>query len=99
MNKTYIKRHSDTAARMLGDEMIVMSVKDSRVFTLNPIASVIWRAADGATSVREIVERDVVAEFEIDAETAYRDALELVGKLALEGILVVADQPMAADQL
>ncbi|HUA32321.1 MAG TPA: PqqD family protein [Candidatus Binataceae bacterium] len=98
MNDTYIKRHADTAARMLGDEMIVMSVKDSRVFTLNPTASVIWRAADGATSLREIVERAVVAEFEIDAESAYRDALELVGKLAQEGILVVAGEPVAADQ-
>ncbi len=98
MMETYIKRHVDTAARMLGDEMLIMSVKDSRVFTLNPTASAIWRAADGATSLREIVEREVVSEFEIDTESAYRDALELVGKLAQEGILVVTDHPVAADQ-
>lgn len=98
MMETYIKRHVDTAARMLGDEMLIMSVKDSRVFTLNPTASAIWRAADGATSLREIVEREVVSEFEIDTESAYRDALELVGKLAQEGILVVSDHPVAADQ-
>lgn len=98
MSETYIKRHRDTAARMLGDEMIIMSVKDSRVFALNPTASVIWGAADGVTTLREIVARDLVAEFEIDIEAAYRDALELVGQLAQEGILVVTDQPIAAEQ-
>ena len=98
MSETYVKRHRDTAARMLGDEMIIMSVKDSRVFTLNPTASIIWSAADGITPLREIVARDLVPEFEIDADTAYRDAVELVGRLAEEGILVVTDHPIAAEQ-
>jgi hypothetical protein len=98
MSETYIKRHRDTAARMLGDETIIMSVKDSRVFTLNPTATVLWGAADGVTPLSEIVARDVVPVFEVEADTAYADALELVGQLAREGILVVADHPMAAEQ-
>jgi hypothetical protein len=97
MSETYIKRHRDTAARSLGDETIVMSVKDSRVFTLNPTASAVWSAADGRTSLREIVERKVVTEYEVDAETAYGDALELVGQLATEGILLVSDQPIVGE--
>ena len=94
MSETYVKRSRDTAARLLGDEMIIMSVKDSRVFTLNPTASVIWGAADGVTSLREIVTRELVPEFEIDTEAAYCDALELVGQLAQEGILLVTDHPI-----
>lgn len=98
MSETYIKRSRDTAARMLGGEMIIMSVKDSRVFTLNPTASIIWGAADGVTTLREIVARDLVPEFEVDTEAAYRDALELVGQLAQEGILMVTDHPIPAVQ-
>ncbi len=97
MSETYVQRHRDTAARLLGDETIVMSVRDSRVFTLNPTASLIWEAADGVTPLREIVARGVTAEFEVDAETAYRDALELVGRLAQEGILVVSDRPLVQE--
>jgi hypothetical protein len=97
MSETYVQRHRDTAARLLGDETIVMSVRDSRVFTLNPTASLIWEAADGVTPLREIVARRVTAEFEVDAETAYRDALELVGRLAQEGILVVSDRPLVQE--
>jgi hypothetical protein len=92
----YIKPSRDVAARMMADEMVIMSVKDSKVFSLNPTASLIWSAADGATPLREIVARALVAEFEVDAETAYRDAVELVEELAREGILLRADHPIEA---
>ena len=57
----------------------------------------IWKAADGSTPLREIVARKVVEEFEVDAEIAYQDALALVEELAKEGILLVADQPIAKE--
>jgi hypothetical protein len=90
----YIKPSRDIAARMMADEMVIMAVKNSKVFSLNPTASLIWSAADGATSLREIVAKTVVSEFDVDPETAYRDALELVKELAQEGILVLADHPI-----
>ena len=94
MSEKYIKPSRDIAARMLADEMVVMSVKDSRVFSLAATASAIWSAADGATPLREIVLRKVVAEFKVDPETAYQDALALVEELALAGILMLADHPI-----
>jgi len=97
MSEKYIKPIRDIAARMMADEMVVMSVKDSRVFSLNVIASAIWSAADGFTPLREIVARKVVTEFEVDAEVAYQDALELVEELAQEGILLLADHPIGQE--
>ena len=94
MSEKYIKPSRDIAARMLADEMIVMSVKDSRVFSLNATASAIWSAADGATPLREIVASKVVPEFDVDADVAYQDALALVEELAREGILLLADDPI-----
>jgi hypothetical protein len=90
----YIKPSRDIAARVMADEMVIMSVKNSRVFSLNPTATRIWTAADGATPLREIVARAVVSEFEVDAETAYRDARAMVEDLAQEGILLLADHPI-----
>jgi hypothetical protein len=94
MSEKYIKPCRDIAARMLDDEMVVMSIRNSRVFSLNATASRIWGAADGATPLREIVARIVVAEFEVEPEVAYQDALALVDDLAQEGILQVADHPI-----
>ncbi len=89
----FISRSRDVAARMLGGEMMIMAIRDSSLFSLNETATVLWQAADGVTPLREIVEREIVARFEIDSETAYQDALELVEDLARHGIMKVADQP------
>ncbi|HEY6420657.1 MAG TPA: PqqD family protein [Candidatus Binataceae bacterium] len=97
MSEKYIKPSRDIAARMLEDEMVVMSIRDSRVYSLNATASAIWEAADGATPLREIVARKVVENFEVDPETAYQDALELVEELAREGILQIADHPIVPE--
>jgi hypothetical protein len=94
----YIKPSRDIAARVMADEMVIMSVKNSKVFSLNPTATRIWTAADGATPLREIVARAVVSEFEVDAETAYRDARAMVEDLAQEGILLLADHPIRQER-
>ncbi len=92
----FICRSKDVAARQLGGEMMIMAIRDSSLFSLNETATAIWQAADGVTPLREIVEREIVARFEIDSETAYNDVLELVEDLARHGILSVGDEPFMA---
>jgi hypothetical protein len=99
MSEKYIKPSRNIASRMLAGEMVVMLVKDSRVFSLNATASAIVNAADGSTPLREIVARRVVDEFEVDAEEAYQDALALVESLAQEGILLLADHPIEQESV
>jgi hypothetical protein len=79
---------------MLGGEMMIMSATDSTFFTLNEVATTIWQAADGRTPLSEIVTGRVCEEFEIDRETAFRDAEHFVQELSQHGILVVSDAPM-----
>ncbi len=92
-SEKYVSRSDTVAARMLGGEMMIMSIRDSTLFSLNATASAIWQAADGATALRELVQRAIVARFDIDAETAYRDALELVEGLARHGIMKIREVP------
>lgn len=92
----YVATSKAIAARMLGGEMMVMSVRDSTFFTLNEVATVIWRAADGRTPLAEIVAHSVCQEFDVDLETAQRDAENVVQRLAQHGILIVSDQPITA---
>lgn len=90
----YIARSTALAARPLAGEMMIMSAKDSTLFTLNPVATAIWQAADGQTPLAEIVEQKVCAEFEVDAGEALKDAEDFVSRLAGHGILIVADSPI-----
>ena len=90
----YLARSTMVAARMLGDEMVIMSGKDSTLFTLNPVATAIWNAADGKTTLEQIVEQKVCDEFEVDRATAMQDAESFVSELSQHGILLVSEQPI-----
>ena len=96
MSATYIARANDVAARQIGDEFMIMSGRDSSLFSLNETAALIWNAADGATTLEQIVEERICAEFEVDAETAMADARAIVDELAGHGILQVGEQPFDA---
>ena len=92
----YITHSRAIAARKLGDEMVIMSAVNSTLFTLNPVATAIWQAADGRTPLSEIVASAVCSEFDVLPEVAYRDAEELVEQLSSHGILLVSDQPISS---
>lgn len=92
----YISRSSDVAARQFGDELMIMSGRNSSLFSLNETAAMLWQAADGVTPLEQIVERQLCNAFDVDAATALRDARELVSSLAEHGILRVSDTPLAA---
>src|SRR5712692_3090851 len=94
MSDKYIARSTAIAARMLGGEMMVMSAVDSTFFTLNEVATVIWQAADGKTSLAAIVHDRVCAEFDIAPEVAEHDADQFVEELSRHGILQVSDYPI-----
>jgi|HubBroStandDraft_1064217.scaffolds.fasta_scaffold02031_8 hypothetical protein len=98
MSEKYIMRSSAIAARMLGGEMMIMSVKDSTFFTLDPVATAIWQAADGRTALSEIVATKICPEFDVSLETAVRDAEQFAEELASRGILRISDLPISGSE-
>lgn len=95
MSSVYVARSAEVAARSLDGEMMIMSARDSTLFTLNAVGTIIWQSADGKTPLREIVEEKICAEFEIDAAQALTDAEIFVNDLAGQGILIVSDGPIS----
>ena len=90
----YVARSTKVAARMVGDEMMIMSGRDSTLFTLNRTGAALWEAADGVTPLEEIVARQICATFDVDPAEAMRDAEDLVDRLAGHGLVQVSDAPM-----
>jgi hypothetical protein len=93
-DKPYVARSTMIAARVLGDETIVMSASDSTLFTLDEVATVIWEAADGTTPLEEIVRKKVCAQYDVPLEVALKDAQTLVEQLAGHGLLLLSDRPI-----
>jgi phosphohistidine swiveling domain-containing protein len=98
ISEKYIAKSTAIAARLLGGEMMIMSAADSTFFTLNEVATAIWQAADGHTSLADIVTRTICPRFEVDPAQAEADAEQFVTDLATHGILILSEQPITGRQ-
>lgn len=96
MSNLYIARNPRAAARNLGGEMMIMSGRDSTLFTLNKTATILWQAADGTTPLTEIVEHRICREFNVEFAEALQDAEMLARELAAFEIMQVSEQPISA---
>ncbi len=94
MSRLYVARNPRVAARCLDGEMMIMSGRDSTLFTLNKTATILWQAADGATPLDEIVEHLICPEFEVEPTEALQDAENLARELASHEVLQISDQPI-----
>lgn len=94
MSRLYVARSPRVAARSLDGEMMIMSGKDSTLFTLNKTATILWQAADGITPLEQIVRQRICEEFEVEPTEALEDAEKLARDLATHGILQVSEQPI-----
>lgn len=92
---TYLARSKQVAARMLGGEMMIMSPRDTTLFNLNDVGSLIWQSADGQTPLDDIVAR-LCTEFDVAPEVARQDAETFIHEMSEHGIMQVSDQPIAA---
>src|SRR5579862_6930485 len=97
MSALYLIQSKEIAARTMGGEMMIMSPRDSTLFSLNKVGTVIWQAANGETPLEEIVKLKVCARFEIDPAEAYQDAESFVRELAEHELLFLSDQPIKPD--
>jgi hypothetical protein len=91
--RRYVARSPEIAARRLGDEMMIMSGRDSTLIMLNDVATIIWEAADGCTALEEIVKSKICAAFEVEPAEALRDANALADGLSEHGILLLSNEP------
>jgi hypothetical protein len=95
MSTLYVARNPRVAARSLDGEMMIMSGRDSTLFTLNKTATILWQFADGATPLDQIVEKRICGEFEVNPTQALQDAETLARELESHEILQVSDQPIS----
>ena len=94
MSRLYVARNPRVAARSLDGEMMIMSGRDSTLFTLNKTATILWQSADGTTPLDQIVERRICGEFEVEPAEALQDAESLARELASHEILQISEAPI-----
>ena len=97
MSDLFIARGAKLAARKVAGEMVILSADDSSLYVLNEPGTAVWEAADGRTSVKQIVEDIVCLEYDIDRGTALRDVTDFVQALAAHGVLETSERAIATE--
>jgi hypothetical protein len=90
----YPARSSETAWRVYDGEAVILLAADSTLNTLNPVATLIWEAADGQTAFSAVVAR-ICQQFDVEAARADREARAFVDRLRARSLLTVGAAPQA----
>ena len=93
-SNVYMTRSPAAISLRLRDTFLVMFAPNSTLFELNETASLIWEAADGVTSLDQVVTGKICNSFEVEPEAALLDAEAVVKNLAAGGVLLISDRPM-----
>lgn len=72
----------------LGDEVAILELDKGVYFGLNPNGARVWEMLQAETMVQSLLDA-VVAEYDVDAETARADLVELLEKLREQGLIEV----------
>ena len=73
--------HADcTISREVDGEVLILDCRAELIHQLNPTASFIWQQAQVGASVEEIA-RALAEQYDVDLETAHRDAVATLARL------------------
>ncbi len=92
---SYVVPHPQVAARIVDDAAVVVLADAGELNVLNPVGTRVWELADGSRTVQEIVD-EIVAEFDVAAETAAQDVTEFLEELVSTKALLLQRTPVPA---
>ena len=89
------RRNRHVAGRVVDGLAFVITPDDNKLHTLNGSATRLWQLAGERALSAEDAAQALVDTYDVDAETARRDAEACLEDLCGRGILVVDDPPAA----
>lgn len=84
------RRNPQTAGRVIDGQAFIVTPDDNKLHTLNGAATTLWTLAATAISAEDAAAA-LCEEFEIDQETASRDAVACLDDMTARQILVASD--------
>lgn len=89
--KARVSRSSESVWRVIEGEVVILTPKNSTLHVLNELGSRIWELIDEPIGVEELVSK-IMAEYEVDEETAKNDTLDFLSSLAEIGVLNISEE-------
>jgi hypothetical protein len=83
----YLVHKPKTAFRIIKDEAVIVDLDSSMLYSLNPLATLIWGMCDGKNAVKDIVDK-IEDEYEVEKDVAEKDCMEFVNDFVGKGLLL-----------
>jgi pyrroloquinoline quinone biosynthesis protein D len=83
-----LRRQDGILAQGTQGQTVLLRLEDGGYYALDEVGAIIWELCDGQRGVEEIVAA-LCAEFDAPEETVRADALEFIGDLRRERLLVL----------
>lgn len=83
----YLSQNPKTAYRMIKDEAVIIDLSNSMLYSLNIVASLIWKMIDGKTTIEQIVE-NIEQEFDVERLVAENDCTEFINDFISKGLIL-----------
>jgi hypothetical protein len=84
--ETVVCARSNQVSSRVGDEMVILDLDSSLYYALEPVGARIFELLQQPTRLDAVLQA-MVAEFEVDAETARADLLALVDTLVAQKLV------------
>ena len=86
----YLTQNCKIAYRIINEEAVIVDPSTSKLYSLNPVATLIWEMASESVCMEDIVEK-ILEEFEVEREVAERECQKFVSDFTDKGLLAPED--------
>jgi hypothetical protein len=85
--QTVVRPSPDQVSCDLQDEIAILNVKTGASYSLDPVGSLVWKLISERPRAVAALCDELLARFDVDAERCHADTLDLLNKLAGEGLI------------
>lgn len=78
----------DLAWRVIDEEVVILKIRTTTYYSLDPVGAFIWRRMEDAARTRGELVAEVMASFDAEQATVERDLDELLTDLVREELLL-----------
>lgn len=87
--ETQLHHSTEQVGCRVGNEIVLLSVKNGEYYNLNPSASSIWESLENKTSIDQVVEKQR-QQYDVGVNQCQQEVMHLIGRLLDEGLLEIS---------
>ncbi|MFH1613315.1 MAG: PqqD family protein [bacterium] len=84
----YIQKTSNLAFRQIEKEFVILDTEQNILHTLNEIGSLIWKMANGKTSINKIIDK-IYHKYNSNKKIIEKDVIKFINELVEKKLLIL----------